>query len=305
MSSSGWTGAESQRRVILNWLFEITLDYKLHLETVFYAQKYLDRYMTITEWIKYQGCKDLQLIGAACLLTASKYNDYDPVQIDKLVHHGDGSFTKEDLMGKELEVLISLNHRLECSTELLIINTLKDVLVYGMGIKVCNEVLVLAQFLCCAGMVHHGDGSFTKEDLMGKELEVLISLNHRLECSTELLIINTLKDVLVYGMGIKVCNEVLVLAQFLCCAGIMIPETIQIHPLFLGTEAFIMALSAQGLVRIIPFILRYTGIAPGVLEGPKQELLKGWNQMIDHPHNLFIARYCTKSGSNLLYGLFI
>lgn len=237
MSSSGWTGAESQRRVILNWLFEITLDYKLHLETVFYAQKYLDRYMTITEWIKYQGCKDLQLIGAACLLTASKYNDYDPVQIDKLVHHGDGSFTKEDLMGKELEVLISLNHRLECSTELLIINTLKDVLVYGMGIKVCNEVLVLAQFLCCAG--------------------------------------------------------------------IMIPETIQIHPLFLGTEAFIMALSAQGLVRIIPFILRYTGIAPGVLEGPKQELLKGWNQMIDHPHNLFIARYCTKSGSNLLYGLFI
>ena len=55
------------RRILVDWLVEVSEEYKLHRETMFLAVNYIDRFLSV---MSVQRDK-LQLVGAACMFIAS------------------------------------------------------------------------------------------------------------------------------------------------------------------------------------------------------------------------------------------
>ena len=61
----------AMRSILVDWLVEVGEEYKLHSETLFLAVNYIDRFLS-----KMSVKRDkLQLVGAACMFIAAKYEE--------------------------------------------------------------------------------------------------------------------------------------------------------------------------------------------------------------------------------------
>jgi hypothetical protein len=86
------------RAVLLDWLFEVMLEYKLSHKTlqlaVLYVDKFLARHVNTPK-------SALQLLGVAALLVASKFEDVRPIELASLIWISDEAYSVEQL--KEME----------------------------------------------------------------------------------------------------------------------------------------------------------------------------------------------------------
>ena len=57
----------SMRSILVDWLVEVTEEYRLHTETLFLAVNYIDRFLSHMAVLR----PKLQLVGAACMLIAA------------------------------------------------------------------------------------------------------------------------------------------------------------------------------------------------------------------------------------------
>ncbi|CAM5999836.1 unnamed protein product, partial [Sphagnum balticum] len=100
-------GAEVEphmRKILTNWMLEVCEELRCE-EVVFpLAINYIDRLMSCT---KIRKCQ-LQLVGAVCLLIASKLRQCDALTPDVLSYFTDYSVTTQEILGWELLVLARL-----------------------------------------------------------------------------------------------------------------------------------------------------------------------------------------------------
>ena len=57
----------TMRSILVDWLVEVTEEYRLHTETLFLAVNYIDRFLSHMAVLR----PKLQLDGAACMLIAA------------------------------------------------------------------------------------------------------------------------------------------------------------------------------------------------------------------------------------------
>jgi hypothetical protein len=101
------------RSILVDWLILVTEEFKLQSETLFLCISYIDRYLSRTENLK----RDIfQLLGIACLLIASKYEDLNPPTVTDLSYISDGTYSKEMIIEMEMEILNILKFDLVIST---------------------------------------------------------------------------------------------------------------------------------------------------------------------------------------------
>ena len=102
----------SVRAKMIDWMIEVLCIYKCTDMTFFVAANYMDTYFARTD-VKHE-LNDLHLIGVASMYVATKYEEICPLRIgvmqSKISH---GKFTKEEIKGKETDILAALNF--ECS----------------------------------------------------------------------------------------------------------------------------------------------------------------------------------------------
>lgn len=89
------------RNILFNWLVEIHHKFKLKQRTLFLAQNILDRYLE-KRVIKR---KEFQLVGMACFLVASKFEDIYPPDTKELCYLCENAYTKEDILRVESDIL--------------------------------------------------------------------------------------------------------------------------------------------------------------------------------------------------------
>jgi len=97
------------RSILVNWI--VLIHYKHHLEpeTLHLAVNIMDRYLAENEITK----DKLQLLGATCLLIASKFIDArNPITVSMMVYFCDGICTANDIIEMELHLLIMLDYRI-------------------------------------------------------------------------------------------------------------------------------------------------------------------------------------------------
>jgi len=96
------------RSILMDWLVEVQIKYKLRPETLHLAVRTIDRFLSARETPR----KRLQLVGVAGMMIAAKYEEIYPPEIKEFVKIADNAFTKDDLLNMEISMLTALEFNL-------------------------------------------------------------------------------------------------------------------------------------------------------------------------------------------------
>ncbi|XP_067012388.1 G1/S-specific cyclin-D2 [Anabrus simplex] len=92
------------RKIVAEWMLEVCVEQQCQEEVFPLAMNYVDRFLSVCSIRKFQ----LQLLGTACLLLASKFREPRALSAAILVYYTDNSITLDDLWRWELLVLSKL-----------------------------------------------------------------------------------------------------------------------------------------------------------------------------------------------------
>ncbi|XP_071443791.1 G1/S-specific cyclin-E1 [Hetaerina americana] len=101
------------RSILLDWLMEVCEVYKLHRETYYLAQDFIDRFLSDQQNVPKQ---QLQLIGITCLFIAAKVEEIYPPKISEFAYVTDGACDENEILEKELIILKALKWDLSSVT---------------------------------------------------------------------------------------------------------------------------------------------------------------------------------------------
>jgi transcription initiation factor TFIIIB Brf1 subunit/transcription initiation factor TFIIB len=93
------------RSILVDWLIEVHLAFKMNISTLYLAVSLIDRYLE-----KNKSCREsLQLVGISALFTASKIEDIYPPPLSDFVAVTDNSVDKKQILDMESKIVTSLN----------------------------------------------------------------------------------------------------------------------------------------------------------------------------------------------------
>jgi cyclin B len=93
------------RAILIDWLIEVHLKFKLLPETLFLTINLIDRYLekNIIPRTK------LQLVGVTSMLISSKYEEIYAPEVRDFVYITDKAYTKEEILAMEQAILATLD----------------------------------------------------------------------------------------------------------------------------------------------------------------------------------------------------
>mmetsp|Transcript_42483 Transcript_42483/g.89195 ORF Transcript_42483/g.89195 Transcript_42483/m.89195 type:complete len:374 (-) Transcript_42483:281-1402(-) len=99
---------ERMRSILVDWLVEVHLKFKLVPETLYLTVNIIDRYLSKTEVSR----PKLQLVGVTALLIASKYEEIYPPELRDLVYICDRAYSKIEILDMEEVILKKLEYQI-------------------------------------------------------------------------------------------------------------------------------------------------------------------------------------------------
>jgi cyclin B len=105
---------EKMRMILIDWLIEVHLKFKLLPETLFLTINFIDRYLQNNQTPR----DKLQLIAVSSLLIACKYEEIYPPEISSFVYITDNAYNKDDILNYEIKILGDLEYDLTYPTPL-------------------------------------------------------------------------------------------------------------------------------------------------------------------------------------------
>lgn len=100
------------RSVLIDWLIDVHLKFKLRPETLYLAVNLIDRYIACAFIPKH----NLQLVGIASLYIAAKYEEIRPPPLKNFLYVTDDAYDKEELIEMEGKIVNSLKFKLTVPT---------------------------------------------------------------------------------------------------------------------------------------------------------------------------------------------
>ncbi|CAH0557665.1 unnamed protein product [Brassicogethes aeneus] len=127
----------NMRALLVDWMVEIQESFELNHETLYLGVKLVDSYLS-----KMTVGKDtLQLVGAASMFIASKYDERMPPMIDDFLYICDGAYARRELIRMEINILKV------CGFDLGIPISYRFLRRYARVTKVTMPVLTLARYI--------------------------------------------------------------------------------------------------------------------------------------------------------------
>jgi hypothetical protein len=102
------------RAILVDWLVEIHIKFKMLPETLYLTVNLLDRFLEKVPISK----QKLQLVGVTSLLIASKYQEIYPPELRDFVHVCDRAYTREEILEMEGDMLKTLQFNLTVPSSL-------------------------------------------------------------------------------------------------------------------------------------------------------------------------------------------
>jgi cyclin B len=100
------------RMILIDWLLEVHLKYRLCPETLHLTVNLIDRYLSRKQITR----KRLQLVGVAAMFIASKFEEITPPELNDWVYITDNAYTKDDVLMMECNMLVTLNFKIVVPT---------------------------------------------------------------------------------------------------------------------------------------------------------------------------------------------
>lgn len=124
----------SMRTILVDWLVEVSEEYRLQSETLCLAVSYIDRFLSFMSVVRAK----LQLVGTAAMFIAAKYEEIYPPDVAEFVYITDDTYTKKQVLRMEQLILKVLSFDLSVPTSLVFIN------VYAIMNDIPDKVKYLA-----------------------------------------------------------------------------------------------------------------------------------------------------------------
>jgi len=99
---------ERMRSILVDWLVEVHLKFKLVPETLYLTVNVIDRYLERRQVSR----PKLQLVGVTALLIASKYEEIYPPELRDLIYICDNAYSREAILDMEEIVLKTLEYQI-------------------------------------------------------------------------------------------------------------------------------------------------------------------------------------------------
>lgn len=100
------------RAILIDWLVDIHWKFKLVPDTLYLTVNLIDRFIER----KPVSREKLQLVGSAAMYIASKYEEIYPPELGDFVFSGDNSYTKQEILSMEGEIVDSIGFELAYSS---------------------------------------------------------------------------------------------------------------------------------------------------------------------------------------------
>ncbi|CAG0919913.1 unnamed protein product [Notodromas monacha] len=104
--------APHMRSMLVDWLVEVAIEYKLSDACLFMAVSYIDRFLSYNKIFR----SKLQLLGTTAMFIAAKVEEIYPPESEEFVFITDNTYSKEQLLKMETFILIALDYRMTCVT---------------------------------------------------------------------------------------------------------------------------------------------------------------------------------------------
>lgn len=102
----------NMRGILIDWLVEVSEEYRLVPDTLFLTVNLIDRFLSQNHIEK----QKLQLLGVACMLIASKYEEICAPRVEELCFITDNTYMREEVLKMESQVLNLLGFQLSVPT---------------------------------------------------------------------------------------------------------------------------------------------------------------------------------------------
>lgn len=103
---------QSMRGILIDWLVEVSEEYKLAADTLYLTVHFIDLFLS-QNYIERQR---LQLLGITCMLIASKYEEICAPRVEEFCFITDNTYTREEVLKMESQVLNYLAFQLSTPT---------------------------------------------------------------------------------------------------------------------------------------------------------------------------------------------
>lgn len=100
------------RTILIDWMVEVHMKYKLRPETLHLTVNLVDRYLTKVQSTR----KCLQLVGVCAMFIAAKFEEINPPELHDWVYITDNAYKKEDLLNMECSMLATLGFQITVPT---------------------------------------------------------------------------------------------------------------------------------------------------------------------------------------------
>lgn len=102
----------TMRSILVDWIVEVHMKFRLTPETLYLAVNLLDRYLFRVEVRR----SKLQLVGVTALLIACKYEEIYPPEVRDCVYITNRAYTRQEVLDMELEILEKLRYKVAVPT---------------------------------------------------------------------------------------------------------------------------------------------------------------------------------------------
>lgn len=99
---------EKMRAILIDWLVDVHLKFKLLPETLFLTVNIIDRYLERVPVMR----QKLQLVGVTAMLIACKYEEIYPPEVKDFVYVTDKAYSREEVLETEGHIISTLNFNL-------------------------------------------------------------------------------------------------------------------------------------------------------------------------------------------------
>jgi hypothetical protein len=134
---------EKMREILVDWIINVHLKFKLLEETLFLSIILIDRYLQNIQISR----KNLQLVGVASLLISCKYEEIYLPTIKSFIYITDNAYEKEELLDMERNILSNLGYDISYPSLLRYMEMLFVKLNYVNDIFLTNKMYFLLELL--------------------------------------------------------------------------------------------------------------------------------------------------------------
>lgn len=109
---------EKMRAILVDWLVEVHLKFRLMPETMYLTINLIDRFLERKIVVR----QKLQLVGVTAMLLASKYEEIYAPEVRDFVYITDKAYTKEQILMMEATMLNALEFKVTVPTTFVFVN---------------------------------------------------------------------------------------------------------------------------------------------------------------------------------------